>query len=213
MKQRANPAFERDRRKAAAPQFERWASMKLFWTAVMFIVTSSAAAEDSYLVTAYPKVCKQGQYQQPAGGPFSVFLFCDDALGSNIGVVNTAGGAGPGTIPLPQPKTWDKWNVNDRFWQQPAWATDVTSFAWSPDLRFLYVATSEVYGTGFLYKLDLVKRTYVQVLPDSRTPVDQKYGFTTEIKKLDIKTGELTVEIETFHESTKKTAVSIVRVK
>lgn len=179
----------------------------------MLCIANPAIAADSYLITAYASVCKQGQYQQPAGGPFSVFLFCDDALGSNIGVVNIAPGAGPGTIPLAQSKTWDKWNVNDRFWQQPAWATDVTSFAWSPDLHFLYVATSDVYGTGALYKLDLVKRTYIQILPDPRTPVAANQGFSTEIKGLDMKTGELTVEVESFHESTKQTQVSTVRVQ
>ncbi|MEJ2061105.1 MAG: hypothetical protein P8Y64_11580 [Gammaproteobacteria bacterium] len=191
----------------------RWTSMKLILIALMLFIAHVVFAADGYLIVASPKVCKQGLYHQPSGGPFSVFLFCDDALGSNIGIINTADGAGPGTIPLPQPKTWDKWDVNDRFWQQPEWATDVNSFAWSPDLRFLYVATSGIYGTGDLYKLDLVKRTYVTLLPDSRTPVELNHGFTTEITHVDIKTGELTVEFETFRKSAGKTVVSTVRVK
>lgn len=186
---------------------------RILFALLFVLISSPGIAGETNLVTAYPKVCKQGLYQQPAGGPFSVFLFCDDALGSNIGVVNTSGGAGPGKIQLPQPKTWDKWEVNDRFWQQADWATDVTSFAWSPDLKFLYVGTSEVYGTGALYKLDLVKRTYKKLLPDTRTLLDQNHSYTTEIKSLDKKTGELVVQLETFLEPPQKSEVVTVRIK
>lgn len=186
---------------------------RILITLLFVLISSPVIADETHLVTAYPKVCKKGLYQQPAGGPFTVFLFCDDALGSNIGVINTSAGAGPAKIQLPQPNTWDKWDVNDRFWQQADWATDVTSFAWSPDLQFLYVATSEVYGTGSLYKLDLVKRTYEKLLLDTRIPLDPSHGYTTEIKSLDKKTGELVVELEVFREPLKKSEVITVRIK
>ena len=37
-------------------------------------------------------------------------------------------------------------------------ASDVTSFAWADNGSTLYVATSEVYGTGCVYRLDLMRR-------------------------------------------------------
>ena len=98
-------------------------------------------AGDDILVKAGAKACTQRLYRQPNGGPFSVFLFCDDALGSNVGVINTSAGAGPGRIELGPTKEWSKWSVSDRFWQDPVWAADITSFAWSRDLKSLYVAT------------------------------------------------------------------------
>ena len=116
--------------------------------ATLLLLLSPVVVLGAELLTrASGKNCVHGLHQQPPGGPFSVFLFCDDAAGSNIGVVNALPGAGPGKIDLGELKEWNNWDVNSRFWQDKEWATDVTSFAWSPDLKFLYVATGEVYGT------------------------------------------------------------------
>src|SRR5436190_23049912 len=104
---------------------------------VLLLFSISTKAADRYVVQVAAKECVQKLYKQPADGPFSVFVFCDDALGVNIGVINTAGGAGPGAIQLSPPPEWSKWDVNDRFWQKSEWATDVTSFAWSLDLKVL----------------------------------------------------------------------------
>lgn len=178
---------------------------------LLISLTPSTWGAEKYLVKAYPKVCKQALYMQPTGGPFSVFLFCDDALGSNIGVINVAGGAGPGNIPLSEPKTWSHWDVNDRFWQVADWATDVTSFAWSPDLRFLYVATSEIYGTGALYRLDLTNRTYEKLEPPE-THIDVEHGHTTEIIGINRKTGDISVALDVYRESSQATEIEIFRV-
>ena len=178
---------------------------------ILLVLAPLCMAADPLLVQAYPKVCAQRLYQQPNGGPFSVFLFCDDAAGSNIGVINTSGGAGPGRIELGPTKEWSKWNVNDRFWQDRAWATDVTSFAWSPDLRSLYVATSKIYGTGAVYKLDLVSRTFSVLIPDCRGT--SKYGCSTEITEVDQKSGIVSINIEFFNETSQKTEVRRVKVK
>ena len=165
------------------------------------------------LVTVTPKNCTSGLYHQPDGGPFSVFLFCDDAAGVNIGIVNASGAAGPGRIDLGPLKVWDKWNVNDRFWQEPAWATDITSFAWSPNLRALYVGTSAVYGTGALYKLDLVNRTFELLVPKPEWHLNPKSGYSTTITAIDEVTGEVSIDFSTFDEASKQTERRTLKVK
>jgi len=153
-----------------------------------------------HVVKAKGASCKQRLYDQPGGGPFAVFLFCDDAAGSNIGVVNVASGAGPGKIKLAGDKRWDMWAPNARFWQDVEWATDVTSFAWSADLKYLYVGTSSVYGTGGLYRLDLVNRTSMMVMPSTGGTSGQVDGtaHATEIVGYDRNSGMVEVDVQTF---------------
>lgn len=177
------------------------------------LLLSASAAADSLVVHISPGKCIQGLYKQPPGGPFSVFLFCDDALGSNLGVVDTAGGAGPGEIDLAPPKQWNKWAVNNRFWQDPTWATDVTSFAWSTNLKYLYVATSSTYGQGGLYKLDLVNRTYKQLLPRPGMSQSAKGSYESVIVRLSHKTGLLTVRSRFFDALSRKTKTQVTTLK
>jgi hypothetical protein len=164
-------------------------------TALLLSTVPAGAAAAEYVVKAQGKDCAAGLHRQPAGGPFSVFLFCDDAAGSNIGVVNTEGAAGPGRIELPPPRTWDKWAPANRFWQDPEWAADVTSFAWAPDLKSLYVGTSGIYGSGSLYKLDLVRRTYARLIPKPDDRRSKDVDYSAEITALDMRTGEVSVSV------------------
>jgi hypothetical protein len=65
------------------------------------------------------KYCKPGpQFQVP--GPFAIYVFCDDALGTNIAVFLNDLGA-----PLR-----NKYDLGKRFWQGEPWSYDVTSSAW-----------------------------------------------------------------------------------
>ena len=57
------------------------------------------------------------------------------------------------------------WSLGNRMWQDPIWASDVTSYAWGPDGTKLYVATSGIYGNGALYELDLIRKKYKQIAP------------------------------------------------
>lgn len=57
------------------------------------------------------------------------------------------------------------------------------SFAWSPEGSRLYVATSEIYGVGALFELNLEARTALQVSPTE--------GVTHEITKVDEEAGVL----------------------
>jgi len=180
---------------------------------VLAVLLSTSASAGELLVRPSPAKCVQGLYPQPPGGPFSVFLFCDDAAGMNIGVINTSGGAGPGKIELPQPKIWNIWQVYDRFWQEQAWSADITSFAWSGDLKYLYVATSGIYGTGAVFKLDLLGRTYQMLFPDKALLGTIKSTYTSEITGVNPKTGKLTVVLSYYSESEKRTTTKTAEVK
>jgi hypothetical protein len=164
-------------------------------TAPLLSVVAAGATAAEYVVKAQGKDCVAGLHRQPAGGPFSVFLFCDDAAGSNIGVVNTEGAAGPGRIELPHPRTWDKWAPGNRFWQDQEWAADITSFAWAPDLKSLYVGTADIYGSGALYKLDLVRRTYATLIPKPDDRRSKDVDYSAEITAVDMRTGEVSVSV------------------
>src|SRR5260370_20917304 len=177
----------------------------------LLLGTPCAAPAREYVVKAFAKVCVHGLHRERAGGPFAVFLFCADALGSNIGVINTVPGAGPGRIVLPHPKTWDKWDVTRRFWQETEWAADVTSFAWSPDLKSLYVGTMEIYGDGALYRLDLVTRTVTRLIPNATAPRSTGKGYhSAEITGINRQTGEVSVDFSFTDESDKTTVPKVV---
>jgi hypothetical protein len=94
--------------------------------------------------------CKTGRHQQPKG-PFAVYAFCDDALGTNIAIFYSE---------LGDPR-FPKWTLTRRFWQDEAWSADVHDLAWVPKRNFLVVTTSEIYGNGGVYLLDLEKQQFV----------------------------------------------------
>jgi len=80
-----------------------------------------------------------------------VFVFCDDALGTNIAVFYSD---------LGDPR-FSKWTLTRRFWQSDSWGADVGAIAWVPHHNGLVVTTSEIYGTGSVYLLDLEKQSAV----------------------------------------------------
>ena len=152
------------------------------------------------LVTAHP--CEPGLYRQPDGGPFAAILFCDDALGSNLGLVCYAG------APCNRPP----WDVTNRFWQGPKWAADVTAFAWDPNNTCLYVSSEAVYGEGDVYALDLPNRV-VTVLPlEIKERLRAGYTYSTTLTGIDEGKGLLHYTVEYFDQaagSTVHEAVSI----
>lgn len=156
---------------------------------VCLCVANFATATEARVVNAVGDQCVHGLHPQPNRGPFSVFLFCDDGLASNVGIILTERGAGPGNVPLDDTKVWHAWDTTDRFWQDAAWAADVVNFAWGPSQRYLYVATSAVYGDGAFFKLDLRERTHV------RLPAGQPSPFETRIMAIDVEKKELSVQV------------------
>ena len=153
-----------------------------------------------YLIQAQSKNCQHRLHPQPNKGPFSVFLFCDDALGSNIGVILTEPGGGPGALKRTGDMVWNKWYTNDRFWQDKLWATDVVNFLWSPSLHYLYVATSGIYGDGGFFKLDLKERSSSRLLPYPLAKYLNRLedGYFTKIEKVDIENKLIIVGIYVY---------------
>lgn len=104
---------------------------------------------------------------------FGVVVFCDDALGTTIGVVSTA---------LSESGDLEKgWRQHRRFWQEKAWCLNVTSFGWSPDGRYLMVGTCDIYGTGYLYQLDLHQRRKAVLFPRTHDESLVEHCWSTEI--------------------------------
>jgi len=103
-------------------------------------------------------------YRQP-NGPFVIYSFPEMAQGNYIGIIfhDIMGGPLKG-----------KWKIANRFWQEGTWCEDVINFAWSFDGKFLFVATSSIYGDGGLYKLDLYNKSYEQLYP---TKLEEAYDY------------------------------------
>jgi len=130
-------------------------------------------AED--IVNVIGQDCEHGVYKQPEG-PFAVYVFCDDALATNIAVYLDRLGA-----PLS-----GSYKLGKRFWQNEEWVHDVTSFAWLKN-NHLLLATSQIYGTGAIYKLDLSKQKYEIVRPsDNDGCVLQLHSVQKDLVKLEI---------------------------
>jgi hypothetical protein len=171
----------------------------LMWLFIWIILASTSVngqSSSTYLISLSPDDCQHGLHPQPDGGPFAMFVFCDDALGVNIGLILTEPGAESGTLPLDETKTWI-WLPNNRFWQDPAWATDVVNFMWSPSLRYVYVATSSIYGQGGVFELDLLSRTWERLVPSTANTynVQLQNDYITRIEKLNLEDHLLSVNI------------------
>lgn len=107
--------------------------------------------EESLKMAVYSQQCKHGLRYGPEK-KFAVYVFCDDAAGTSIGIINTTPGyyVGPGSETA--------WKLEERFWQEKRWALDVQFIEWSKDGLKLMVFTGAVYGTNKKYVLDLVHK-------------------------------------------------------
>jgi hypothetical protein len=102
-----------------------------------------------------------------------VMVFCDDTLGTTIGVVATD---------LPKSNDLEAgWRQERRFWQEKAWCINVTSLGWSEDGRFLFVATSDTYGSGNVYQLNIEKRLAAVIFPVKRDATLEGHCWSTHI--------------------------------
>lgn len=119
------------------------------------------------VVNLHEPSCPQGVHKQDKG-PFAVLVNCEDALGNYIGVLYYETMGVPGV---------HKWSLGDRFWQEPVWSHDVTSYLWSSDGQYLYVATSGIYGEGGVYRVDLLERKSVRLYPkvNPKEPTEDEY--------------------------------------
>ncbi len=115
-----------------------------------------------------PGDCPTGLHHQP-NGPFAVLLFCEDALGTYLAVVYLD--------PIGSPVTQNgRWRLNDRYWHESVWGSDITGFQWSEDGTRLQVSTQGVYGAGGFFELNLKARTWTQRLPKGMQVSIEKPG-------------------------------------
>ena len=112
------------------------------------------AGQQTVVHPANPTTCTGGAVKAPTG-PFAVWVFCEDALGTHIGVVYADHMGAPSDR---------AWGINDRFWQEGPWASDVQTFAWSQDGTTLFVSTGAVYGSSTLYQLDVHDRKVYELI-------------------------------------------------
>jgi len=125
---------------------------------------SACAVVDSMILNVYSKECRHGLLK-PAKGDFSIFVFCDDALGTQIGVVLDRKGVGP-------VESGGKWSANQRFWQEGMAMADVKQIVWSNSGNYAYITTSEVYSDNSLYELCLINRTITMLFDGELESVD-----------------------------------------
>lgn len=148
-------------------------------TSLLMLIASIAASAQEYSWQQAPGNCVPGLHSSPKG-PFSVMIYCEDALGVYLAVIRVA----PMGAPADQS---GKWSLEDRYWFDPLWASDITGFKWSSDGRKLFVSTSEIYGSGGLFELDLFKRKATQLLPEGEPVSINKPGpgYSIEGKPLE----------------------------
>ena len=142
-------------------------SSNIKWITTLTLLSLSLCLPDSIFADSTEdfwkgRPCQHGLHHQP-NGPFAVILFCEDALGDYIGVVYYDLLGKPNAAPFSS-----RWMHDNRLWQEPIWASDVTSFAWEPSGSRLYVATSDIYGSGGLYELNLKTRKAKQLAPKGK---------------------------------------------
>ncbi|MFK7825047.1 MAG: hypothetical protein AB8G05_12905 [Oligoflexales bacterium] len=116
----------------------------------ILLLSTSSFLYANLIIDLSAKKCKHG-LNNPPKGAFAIFIFCDDALGTQIGVILQKPGVGPAA-------SKDQWSTYNRFWQDDLAMSDVIQIFWSKSGNFLYVVTSEIYSDGSLYELDLNKR-------------------------------------------------------
>jgi len=104
--------------------------------------------------------CPAGIHK-PKNSPFAVILFCESALGTYLSLMYME--------PITSPITPNgKWGLNDRYWHDAIWGSDVTEFRWSKDGEKLYISTSNIYGSGGYFVLNLKNRAFTQTLPKDK---------------------------------------------
>jgi hypothetical protein len=156
------------------------------------IVCQVMAEESVQPQQIYPKVCEERLYSFPKTF-FKLAVFCDDAAGTNIGIIYHEHEGG-----------------SDWYWQDPQWSRDVTAFWWNSEKKSLYISTSGIYGSGAVYELDLVNRKSRNVLPKGYPPTAGTY--TSEIMRYDNESNSLECKVEYFHRDKKEPVSEVIKI-
>ena len=126
---------------------------------ILILITSLLILFDSQAsnVVKISGNCDQG-LAKLGHSSFSLYISCEGALGNYIGVMLTS--------------KWSKfgnryWEIGDRFWYEKSWGSDVHSYYYYSKKNMLYVATSNIYGIGGIYELNIKERKSRIIFPDS----------------------------------------------
>jgi len=140
----------------------------------------------------------RGELIKQPNGPFEVMIFDHDAQGCYMGVVYyKIKDNGPVDA---------TWKFSNCFWQEESWCADINSFAWSIDGEYLYVGTSEIYGNGRLFELDLYNKKARPIFPEEKDlkSWEEREYLMTEIKDINIQKNTIIVEVKTGKETIQK---------
>ena len=165
--------------------------MKITFKIIIFflVLFGTASAENADVfkpIEIGPKECKQQIYHQP-NGPFALNVFCEDALGSHIGIVYYKN--------MSQPIK-DAWQITDRYWQLSEWGSDATSFCWDPSGNYLFISTSAIYGSGKVFVLDLYNRIATEIFPKNKSVLLADGGIClTNLKSVDFRNRIVQIEV------------------
>ncbi len=159
-------------------------------------LAQAKAPQESSGVPVSGRNCAAGPHVSPEGGPFAFFLFCDDALGTQMAVLSVS-------MSVPQAQAW---SLADRVWQQAAWATDVVSVAWLEQGKALLVITGYVYGNASIYRLVLPTREVVRIFPSARVPT-----LASESEKACSESVACDFELVSVDESAREVRVRVSR--
>ena len=97
--------------------------------------------------------------------PFRFEVFCEGAIGNYLSVTFQRLMDGY-TFP---------WQPYARHWQEEPWTSDITSVFFSDGISQLLVSTSDIYGTGKIYYLDLIKKKSTEVKTKKKLLEDERF--------------------------------------
>lgn len=164
--------------------------MKKLLLIILLLGFSNECFAEENIIETYPK-CEDGWYYHHQNKDFAVYLYCGDAQGSHIAILKTDETTYHENYSYnPQNANLFKWPENikktfgDKVWllkeklpnnienywdYKEDWSNNIKNFAWSPDGKYLYVSTIEIYGTGNLYLLDLYNKKYYEISPSNKS--------------------------------------------
>ena len=189
-----NKSSQREAKTAASlwfchPCWLRYIAKNMKNIILIFLLSFSSLAfgESASVIPLGPQQCTEGEHHQTEG-PFVIYVFCDDALGTNISIFLKELGA----------PFMGAYTLTKRFWQSYEWGADVTAFSWLPGSEYVVISTSKIYGSGKVYKLNLKEQKSVVVYnPKENTCVTEIIAITDQKATLKITDCNLkSVEVE-----------------
>ena len=147
---------------------------KLYKIAVLLLVVivyiKPAFSFENKIVYISGKNCNHG-IKKLTNSPYSLLTFCEGALGSYLAIIYSDKMLAPAD---------GAWGLNDRYWQHDLWGQDVTSYYFDSQKALLYVATSEIYGEGGIYRLDLRNKKF-----ETMITIVEKEGRIYQLESID----------------------------